>query len=76
MSFYDPYLHEPPARYPERTTVCPECEGRGEVETWVEGPEEWTTELRLCMTCTGAGEVEDTEPVERDVGYYEEHGRW
>ena len=73
MSFYDPDLHEPPARYPERTKVCPACGGEGEVEE--EGPDGELT-VRLCPTCTGAGEVEDTDPVEEYATYYQLHGRW
>ena len=77
MTFYDPDLHEPPPRSPERTKVCPACGGEGETEEEVEGPDgELTLELRMCMTCTGAGEVEDTDPVEEYVTYYQQHGRW
>jgi len=77
MSFYDPDLHAPPERYPERTKVCPECGGHGEVEEEVKGPDgEWALKVRRCPTCTGCGEVEDTDPVEEYVTYYQQHGRW
>lgn len=63
----------PEAQRPISLTICPDCDGDGEVQlgtaSWREPHGEYVTDavMGLCPTCDGLGAVEDEHPEPQTV---------